>query len=270
MKLSAKVAASILIFTFVLSLFAFPVTAQAATPGPQPNLQQYRRNLQYGLAYDKKTNEANFTVKNSSYLPLYLSFPTAKKFDLAVYNQRGTKVWQLSQDKQYTQAVSWEWFYPGETKSYKSELPQLAPGKYTLVAFYSARGINTAVTSLNITVQEEKKANPALSYDAWYSGGKDHKIVLAVRNLTKSPVRVEFPGGLRYDVQLKGNNGFTWCYSAGKAATAAITSDVLKAGLNRFHYIYLPDLPKGRYSAQVYYLGHSSRIPVETLSFTVN
>lgn len=267
MKFSVKIASGILICTFILSLVAFPLTAQAAAYDANSRYN-YGKSLKYGLSYDNKTNEITFGVTNSSYWPLYFSFPTAKKYDLAVYNQRGSKIWQLSENQSYTQAINWDWFYPGETKSYKTEIPQLKQGEYTVVAYYSARGINTAVASLKITVREEK-AKSALSYDAWYSGGNDPKIVLAVRNLTKSPIRVEFPNSLRYDIQLKGNNGFTWRYSAGKFSTPAFSSDTLKAGLNRFHYIYLPDLPKGSYSAKVYYLGYSSRTPVETLSFTV-
>lgn len=267
MKYLSRFSAGILVFAFVLSIFAIPVPVQAASYESK-YYYGYGNYLNYDLTYNAKTNEVSFNVKNSSYWPHYLSFASAKKYDLVIYDKKGSNIWQLSEGKLYTQALNWDWFYPGESKSYKSELPKLKAGEYTVVAFYYAQGINTAVTSLKINVKEEK-ANLGLSYNAWYSGGNDHKMVLAVRNLTKSPIKVDFPGSLRYDVQLKGDNGFTWRYSAGKVSTPAISSDTLKSGLNRFYYIYLPELPKGRYTAKVFYLGHSSRTPVETVTFTV-
>lgn len=267
MKYLTRLSAGILVFTFVLSLFAFSVPAQAAAYDTK-NYHSYGSYLNYELTYDKKNNEVSFDVKNASYWPLYFSFSTAKKYDLVIYDYKGSNIWQLSQGKFYTQAFNWDWFNPGESKSYKSELPQLETGEYTVVAYYNAQGINTAVTSLKINVKKEITKS-RLNYDAWYSGGNDHKIILAVRNLTKSPIKVDFPGTQRYDVQLKGANGFSWRYSANKVSTPALSSDTLKAGLNRFYYIYLPDLPKGRYTAKVYYLGYSSRTPAETITFTV-
>lgn len=231
--------------------------------------QPEKRALEYDLVHDEAANEMTLTVKNTTTRMLNLTFPSAKKFDLVVFNKAGQKVWQLSDGQFYTQALVREYFYPQETKSYKAKLPRLEPGEYHVVAYYHATGINDAVASAKLSVKQDKNLVSGLKFDAYYSGGSQPKITFAVRNLTGSPITVNFPTSQKFEVVIKGSRGFTWRYSAGKAYSPVATTETIRAGVNRFNYLYIPKLPAGKYTAEVYYLGLSSYRPAATTHFTV-
>ncbi|MDX9872812.1 MAG: BsuPI-related putative proteinase inhibitor [Clostridia bacterium] len=225
-------------------------------------------NLEYSLQYHKASHEFSLLVTNNTKKNIDLTFPSAKKYDFTIFNKAGQKVWQFSQGKFYTQTIVKESLKPGQSKFYKIKLPALAAGEYTVAANYFAAG-NNVVAKTKITVPGMEKPNLGLKFDAYYSGGQQPKIIFAVRNLTASPITANFPTGQKFEVVVKGGKGFTWRYSSSEKFGSNPSSETIRAGVNRFNYLYLPKLSPGQYTAQVYYLGVSSRNPVATASFTV-
>lgn len=231
----------------------------------QGNIQ----GLKYDLDYNAKDGEMVFTVTNKTYQPINLIYPQAKKFDLLILNNNGKKVWRHSDDMVYTQALQREWLYPWRSLVFEAKLPALKPGNYTVQASFHAAGVDKVVASRKITI-ENKKNYPGLEYGAWYSGGSQPHITFAVKNNTKRDITVIFPTGQKYDIVVKGNNGYYWRFSDDKLFGIDKHSETIKAGVNRFNFLYLPKLPHGKYTATVYYLGVSATSPVATCSFTVN
>lgn len=278
MKHVTKFMAILLILTLALPLLTIPVLAQSLGNDNDPLLfyrlplkesKAARSKLVYSLQYDQAVNELSLNVTNNTARTMELTFPSGKKFDLTIFNKSGQKVWQLSAGQYYPQYVVKERLNPGQTKQYNAQMPSLAPGQYTVVANYYAAGSNDIVAITTITVKSSKKTYPGLKFDATYSSGQQPKIIFAVRNLTASPITVTFPTGQKFEVVVRGSNGFTWRSSNSPEFRFTASSETIGAGVNRFNYLYLPKLAPGQYTAQVYYLGVSSAKPVATTSFTV-
>lgn len=225
-------------------------------------------NLDYSVQYNKTSQELSLVVTNNTKKNIDLTFPSGKKYDFTVFNKAGQKVWQFSEGKFYSQAAVQESLKPGQSRTYKTKLPVLSAGKYTVTANYYAAG-NNVVAKAKITVPATEKTNPGLTFDAYYSGGNQPKIIFAVRNLTKSPITINFPTSQKFEVVVKGSKGFTWRYSSSKVSSSNPSNETIRAGVNRFNYLYLPKLSPGQYTAQIYYLGLSSSKPAATTSFTV-
>jgi len=267
MKKSLKMASTLLLCVLIVTIFAVPAEANTLPGAPLRPYHNYPA-LSYNLEYDSSAKEMIFNVKNNYYWPMYLTFPTGKKFDLAVFNSKGQKMWQYSDGKFYTQAVTGEWIYGRQEKSFHIKLPELAPGEYNVKAFFHVWGSKEAVASARITIKG--KTAPGFKVDAWYRGGTQPYIVLALNNQTKQPVMLEYPTAKKYEVVIMSDTGYYWQYSKGKVFDQAVRYEQLGAGVYRSYYIYLPDkLPKGNYTAYVYYLASSYYDVVKTIKFSI-
>lgn len=276
MKRSLQLVSVLLILALAVTVFAVPAVAQAANDRPAASQNYQNWGLSFNLAYDKSTQRLDLTVKNNYYWPVYLTFASGKKFDFAVFDKTGQRVWRYSDDQAYTQAETGHWMYRGQTKNFKAKLPNLKPGNYTVRAYFFAWGNNTPVASTKITVPQKStpKPNPnpiaGLKVDTWYKGGAQPHIVLALNNQSKRDLTLKYPTGQRCDIVLFGDNGYYWQYSDDKNAVKRAHSEELKAGVYRSHYIYLPEkLPRGNYTAYVYFLDSSYFDLVKAIKFKV-
>ena len=99
------------------------------------------------------TMQARMTIRNSTDFPLRLEFPSGQRFDLAIRNKAGERVYVWSQDKLFTQAVGVLDLSPGE-RTFTVNVPlgrgenqAFPPGSYLVEAwltttdpdFYGAR-----------------------------------------------------------------------------------------------------------------------------------
>ena len=274
MRRSLQLVSVLLILALAVTVFTIPAVAQAANDKPAAHQVTAKWGLSFDLEYNKSAQRLDLTVKNNYYWPVYLTFASGKKFDFAVFDKNGKRVWRHSDDQFYTQATTGLWMYRGQTKTFKAKLPDLKPGNYTVKAYFYAWGNNSPVASIKINVPQKPTPQPnpiaGLKVDAWYKGGSQPHIVLALNNQSKKDITLKYPTGKRYDVVLFGDNGYYWQYSDDKHNDKPVRSEELKAGVYRSLFIYLPEkLPRGNYTAYVYFLDSSYFDLVKAVKFKV-
>lgn len=239
----------------------------------KPPTDNQKQDLSYRL-FQVNDQELMFVVKNDSGKNIRLSFPSAKEFDITVFNSTWQKVWQDSWTKWYSQRTKTEVLAPGQAKVYTTKIPKLGKGTYYAYAYFYGNKGNEPVASLKITPNFRSDwgngtnwdlANK-LSFSSWYNGGKQPQIAFEVRNKTDQPVKISYPVSKAIEVVVTGDNGYTWRYSnnLGNLGTTTIAPEGAS-----YSFIYLPELPKGNYTAKVYYHAYSSLKPAATTSFKV-
>lgn len=221
-------------------------------------------------------NELMLITQNTSSKPVQLRFPSAKEFDIVVYNSSWNKVWQDSWNHRYAQRAKTETLAPGQAKVYRTKLPKLADGRYYAYAYFYGTPGNKAVASLNFSLNSKNWGGDngginwdianKLTFSAWYNGGKQPQIAFEVKNKTKNPVKISYPMSKAIRVVVKGNNGYTWQYNTNPAVN---TTTTIAGGGASYSFVYLPNLPKGNYTAEVYYEAYSKSRPAATTSFRV-
>jgi hypothetical protein len=226
-----------------------------------------KKGLDYSLRYDKAKNQVTFEVRNPGSQAADLTFYGGKQFDLIVYDKAGKKVWQESDGKFYTLAITNEKLASGSSKIYQSTLPVLQAGEYTVRAFFYGQGNNESVASFKVNI-EAITVTTKLKFQAWYSGGRQPQIGLKVVNTSGDTVRLQLPTSQFFDIVIKDAKGIKWRYSDGKSFTQAQNVREFKPGATRYTFVYLPKLPQGNYTADIYHMGISVK-PVATTSFTV-
>jgi len=239
-----------------------------------PSKDQAKETLSYRLI-QLNEQELMFIVENTSGKNVRLSFPSAKEFDITVFNSSWQKVWQDSWTKWYAQGAKTETLAPGQAKVYTTKLPKLNKGTYYAYAyFYGTKG-NDPVASLQFSYSQGNSGGGAdidrdlagkLSFRAWYNGGKQPQIAFEVKNVSGKAVKIHYPMSKAIEVVVTGDNGYTWRYSANLSGLGSTT---IAAGGASYSFVYLPDLPKGNYTAKVYYPAYSSAKPAATTTFKV-
>ncbi|MGI6553581.1 MAG: hypothetical protein GX779_05385 [Clostridia bacterium] len=227
--------------------------------------------LDYYLFKSTNTNELLFVVKNNTDQTVKLHFPSGKEFDLIIYNASWQKAWQDSWTKWYHQSAKKEKLAPGQAKVYRAKLPKLSPGTYTVHAyFYGAKLTGPAATmKLKAGGQIVNPHLSQLSFSAWYNGGKQPQIAFQVKNTGTKPVTITFPQGKTLEVVVTGDNGFSWRYSDSYRSGSALLTRSLAGGGASYSFIYLPKLPKGKYTVDIYYLAYSEKKPAASTSFRI-
>ncbi|NLC77494.1 MAG: hypothetical protein GX750_07720 [Clostridia bacterium] len=241
--------------------------------GWQPPVEN-SNELSYRL-FQLDNQELMLVVQNTSSKPVKLRFPTAKEFDVIVFNSRWNKVWQDSWNHWYSPKGKTETLAPGQAKVYRTKLPKLSDGKYYAYGYFYGTPGNNAVASLSFTLDRRDSGGKSginwdiankLSFSAWYNGGKQPQIAFEVRNKTNQPVKISYPMSKAIKVVVKGDNGFSWSYGTGAALN---TTTQIAAGGASYSFVYLPQLPKGNYTAEVYYHPYSTAKPAATTDFRV-
>ncbi|MFZ7102622.1 MAG: BsuPI-related putative proteinase inhibitor [Peptococcaceae bacterium] len=225
--------------------------------------------FKYSLWYDKDANKAYFMVQNATTNYSKLSFATAKEFDLELINSKGESIWKHSNDSYYSQVLKTEWLGPGKIKLYSAELPKNIAGQYTLKAYFNGlNGRENPASSIKVSLNNKVSKNN-LSFSAWYSTQTKPKIVFSAENTSLQVMKFKLPTSQIVEVIVRGNNGFVWKFSDNiKFEQSAYTRE-LSPHSPYYSFIYLPDLPRGSYQAEVYYLGYSSSVPAVKTSFSI-
>lgn len=232
-----------------------------------------KQTLSYRL-FQVNEQELMFVVENTSSKSIKLSFPSAKEFDITVFNSAWQKVWQDSWTKWYAQGSKTETLAPGQAKVYTTKLPKLSKGTYHAYAyFYGTKG-SDPVASYRFSYNQGSGSSDTdwnlagkLSFRAWYNGGKQPQVAFEVKNVTNKDVKIHYPMSKALEVVVTGDNGYTWRYSANLGSSLGTTT--LAAGGASYSFVYLPDLPRGNYTAKVYYPAYSTSKPAATTTFKV-
>lgn len=239
----------------------------------KPPANHQKQDLSYRL-FQLNDQELMFIVKNDSAENIKLSFPSAKEFDITVFNSAWQKVWQDSWTKWYSQRTKTEVLAPGQAKVYTTKIPKLSKGTYYAYAyFYGIKG-NEPVASLKFSPNYRSGWGSGtnwdlagkLSFNSWYNGGKQPQIAFEIKNKTDQAVKISYPMSKAIEVVVEGNNGYTWRYE--NNSTNLGTTTIAPGGAS-YSFVYLPELPKGNYTAKVYYHAYSSLKPAATTSFKV-
>ncbi|NLW25587.1 MAG: hypothetical protein GXY91_10210 [Clostridia bacterium] len=225
--------------------------------------------LKYSLWYDQNANKAYFLVQNTSNKYTKLSFPTAKEIDLELIDGQGRSIWKYSDNKYYGQALKTEWLAPGKMKLYSAELPKNLSGNFVLKAYFNGlNGIEIPAASIKVSLNSKtEKSN--LSFSAWYSTQTKPKIVFSAENTSNQTMRFQLPTSQIVEVIVRGNNGFYWKFSDHVKFAQTPQTRELHPRSPYYSFIYLPELPKGNYQAEIYYLGYSKTIPAVKTNFSV-
>lgn len=237
-----------------------------------------KQGLSYRL-FQGNNQDLVFMVENNSKKSIRLNFPSDKEFDIVVYNSGWGKVWQDSWSKWYAQRGKSEMLAPGQAKVYTTKLPKLANDNYYAYAYFMGSNRQDAVTSLNFSAYQGGGWNNGgwnsginwnlankLNFASWFNGGKQPQIAFEVKNKTNQPVKISYPISRAIEVVVKGDNGFTWRYENNLEGLS--TSEIAGGGAS-YSFVYLPNLPKGNYTAEVYYHAYSSVVPAATASFRI-
>ncbi len=236
------------------------------------------QGLSYRL-FQGSNQDLVFMVENNSKKNIKLNFPSQKEFEIVVYNSSWNKVWQDSWNKWYSEKSKSEILAPGQVKIYTTKLPKLASDSYYAYAYFMGSNRQDAVTSLNFNTYPGGDWNNGnwnndtnwdlinkLSFASWFNGGKQPQIAFEVKNKTKQPVKIAYPVSKGIEVIVKGDNGFTWRY--GNNLGSLSTSEIAGGGAS-YSFVYLPDLPKGNYTAEIYYHAYSSVKPASVTNFKI-
>jgi len=225
--------------------------------------------LKYSLWYGENTNKAYFLIQNTSAQYTKLSFPTAKEFDLQLVNNKGENIWKYSDGIFYGQALKTQWLAPEQMKLYSAELPKHLSGQYTLKAYFSGlNGMEMPASSIKVSLNN-KVAPKSLNFSAWYSTQTKPKIVFSAENTSSQVMKFQLPTSQIVEVIVRGNNGFVWKFSNNIKFEQFAHTRELYPGSPYYSFIYLPELQKGNYQAEVYYLGYSKTVPAVKTNFSI-
>lgn len=254
--------------------------------------------LTYAVQYQPGSwwNPGKLVLLVSNWTPYTIKaqFPSGKTHAFEV-KRYGYTIWQSTEGKVYTQAVTTDTFAPGETKAYTDTLPWLQPGWFQVNAYFAANGAPSqpvASTWVYISYGGDYRQPPSqywppywpgfpgyssslalLSWDlsfrpkTWASSGYN-RLVLQVRNTSDRDIWVYNPDGVLYKVVIQDTSGKTvWEYAA-RSGSAEVDRwypfDVFRAGSTRYHFITVPDLGSGWFVARVYFPAAGDRPVAET------
>lgn len=225
--------------------------------------------FKYSLWYDKDDNKAYFLVQNTSTKYTKLSFTNAKEFDLKLVNNKGKSIWKYSDGIFYGQALKTEWLAPGKMKLYSAELPKYLSDQYTLKAYFNGlNGMEVPAASIKVSLNN-KVAKNNLSFSAWYSTQTKSKLVFSAENTSNQVMKFQLPTNQIVEVIVRGNNGFIWKFSDNIKFEQSTHTRELYPRSPYYSFIYLPELPKGNYQAEIYYLGYSKTVPAVKTNFSI-
>ncbi|TDA68850.1 MAG: hypothetical protein D9V47_06970 [Clostridia bacterium] len=218
--------------------------------------------LQYYTYYDRQARDQVLVVSNPTNRPVTLQFASAQTHDFVV-TRNGRTVWQASAGKDFAQVWRQEILEPGASRVYRSRLPRLAAGTYQVKAYF--KGGKTTGPVASTTLKIDRWQSP-LYYGLSYGDGR---LRFSIENPTGETVRQVYSTAATFDIEVQGDNAYTWRYSDGKTYRPWLHVNEMGPGAASYKFIYLPDLPAGRYVANAYDLAVSSTQPVASTVFYV-
>ncbi|HHY39142.1 MAG TPA: hypothetical protein GX507_09490 [Clostridia bacterium] len=236
-------------------------------------------------ATDNKTSgELILGVTNVTDRPIRLEFPTSKTHDFVV-RKNGSVIWRASEGQAYLPYVRTESLGPWQTRFYKSQVPSLGRGRYTVDAYFCGRGWEQWVGRTTISVNARGDGDvsddlSALRYSLSFrprtwAQGSTNRLAFEIRNTSSRALDVYYPDGRSYTIVVKDDKGYeVWRMSGvaygnepGEPYVGGIL-ETISAGAVKYHFITLPDLARGRYTAYAYF-SPAGDYPVASVVFTI-
>lgn len=237
------------------------ISRQVGSTG-SPVQKDPQDKLAYYAYYDRQARDLVLVVSNPTNRSVTLQFPTAQTHDFTV-TRNGQVVWQASAGQNFAQVWRQEILEPGASRVYRSRLPRLAAGTYQVKAYF--KGGKSTGPVAGTTLKIDRWQSP-LSYGLSY---RDGRLRFSTENPTDETVRQVFPTAAAFDIEVQGDNGYTWRYSDGKTYRPWVHVNEMGPGAASYKFIYLPNLPAGRYVAYAYDLAVSATQPVASTVFYV-
>ncbi len=242
---------------------------------PNQGWSRIIEGLRFRLIYDEGApGKIGLAVKNAASYRKTIEIPSGKTHEI-VLKKNGSKVWNSTDGKVFTQAVQYLTLRAGESKTYWTDLPSLARGSYDVEAYFSGVSYKGAVARTRITIRTPY--NPpsygwsSLRYSLSFSQGLANRLnppqlVLRVNN--PSGRDVVFPSGYTYEFVVWGNDG------SETRKTLPVSADELgrkvSPGASQTHFVYLNGLKRGSYYAEAYIKSGGQIVrTIGSLNFTV-
>lgn len=220
-------------------------------------------------------------VTNVTNRPIRLEFPTSKTHDFVV-KKNGSVVWRASEGKAYLPYVRTETLGPWQTRFYRSTMPSLDQGRYTVDAYFNGRGWEQWVGRTTISVNSKGYDDisgdlSALRYSLSFrpktwAQGSTNRLAFEIRNVSNRALDLYYPDGRSYSLVVKDEDGdVVWKTSGilyGGEPYLRGVLETLSAGAVRYHFVTLPDLPAGSYTAYAYF-PPAGDYPVASAGFTI-
>ncbi len=200
-----------------------------------PSISQAADPLSVRLYTDKaeytRGEQALLTleVKNTSALPVSVTFGTAQKYDFQAHDASGTAVWTWSTGKNFQGSSSVLVLGPGETWSAQETWAFVddagAPvldGTFAVSGSYVGQylgrsGPKVATQDISLFTPDPLVVTFAADKSAYQRFSKAN-LSLTVTNVASYPVVVDFQNGQRYEFTAKNSSGqVVWTWSKGKA-----------------------------------------------------
>lgn len=215
-------------------------------------------------------NSLYLIVKNPTDKPIRVTFPSGQAHDFALYDGQGKLVWRDSDGKVYTQAIREETISPGQRRVYQSELPASIPaGPYTVRAYFPP---SRQVAAAKINVEKPNEASQLtfrLSFRPAGNGlaNNHHRLAFEILNHTDKSLNIKYPKAVSYRIVVRDSQGkVVWDHSGQK--WDGVLRETIPSGSARYHFIRVPDLTAGRYTAEAYFPPVGDK-PVTQVSFTL-
>jgi hypothetical protein len=246
-----------------------------------------------GLKYTVYYSEANgsdkesagelvLAVTNVTNKPVTLQFGSSKTHDFVV-RKNGQVVWSASSGKVYLPYIKSEVLRPWQTRLYKSSMPSLNRGWYTVDAYFGGKGSDKNVARTTIFVDgprhDDLRNYPfALGYSLTFrpktwAQGSQNRLAFEVRNVSGRSLNLYYPSGRSYTVVVVDESGKeVWRVSGTVYGGSQYLEGILETfspGGVKHHFITLPSLSAGRYTAYAYYSPSGDRA-VSSTRFTIS
>lgn len=209
----------------------------------------------FALMFDRSNpTRIGIAVKNVTGQELEVTFPSSKTHDIVV-KQNNTTIWQATAGQSYLPVLKTEKFLPGETKVYNTDLPALAPGKYTIEGYFMG-ALNRNLPVLRSTIRipvRRSGGRQMLDYTLRFSqtvfSHREPKLLLTVKNTQGRDVY--FPAGHTYLFVVKNTAGQTVLTKYVGSLGYGVRYEKMPKDASRYYFVSLKGLPAGSYTAEV-------------------
>ena len=208
----------------------------------------------FAFMFDRSNpTRIGIAVKNVTGQELEVTFPSGKTHDIVVKKDNST-IWQASAGQSYLPVLKTEKFLPGETKVYSTDLPALAPGKYTVEGYFmGALNRNLPVLRSTVQIPVSRYDRQMLDYRLRLSQSlfsqREPKLLFTVKNTQGRDVY--FPAGHTYMFVVKNMAGRVVLTKYVGSLGYGVRYEKMPKDSSRYYFVSLKGLPAGSYTAEV-------------------
>lgn len=205
--------------------------------------------LTVSVSTDKSTYERNeqalitLQVKNTSSLPVTVSFSNGQQYDFTARDASGATVWNWSNGKTFSPSGSTRTLAAGETWTVQETWAFVDnagtfvfDGTFTLTGTYLGNYLGrsgTKAASQDVVLQTSDPLVATFSTDksSYSKLSSPAPLHLTITNVAAYPVTINFQNGQQYEFSAKNASGqVVWTWSTGKSFDPAASQLVLDPG----------------------------------------